>query len=281
MRPRTVGRRVSDGVGGGAHEREPLPTRSSPLPPLPPAFDAALREGLDALGLVLPAPTVAALGAHARLLLAWNAAINLTAIREPAGVARGHLVDSLAALPLLRERGVDRFVDIGTGGGFPGLPLAVALPASRALLVDSIGKKVRFTATAVADLEAAGALAPGAVEARAARAETLAAEPAHRERWPAVLARAVSALPELAELAFPLLRPGGILVAWKREPLGDELAGTRSLLRALGGGRIEVRPGDAGGAVAGLEDHRLVVVEKAGPTPARFPRPPAERRRGP
>ena len=107
-----------------------------------------------------------------RLLLAWNDAINLTAIRDPAEIAIRHVVDSLTALEVLRSRSIDRFIDLGSGGGFPGLTLAAAVPADRALLVDSIAKKVRFLSTVI---EATGL--GRSVAAVADRAEARAADP--------------------------------------------------------------------------------------------------------
>jgi 16S rRNA (guanine527-N7)-methyltransferase len=252
--------------------RGPLPTRVSDLPPLPAAYEAALDAGLDALDLVLEPAAREAIDTQARFLLAWTTAINLTAIREPAEVARLHVVDSLAAVRLLRGLGVHALLDLGSGGGYPGLPLAVAVPVDRALLVDSIAKKVRFLGTVV---EAAGLAAR--VHAEAARAEALANDPADREAWPAVTARAVAGLAELVEVALPLVAPGGVLVAWKRAPLDDELAAAAAALAALGAGPVTVH--EAG--VPGLEAHRLVVVPRGGPIDPRFPRDPAERRRHP
>jgi 16S rRNA (guanine527-N7)-methyltransferase len=207
-----------------------------------------------------------------RFLLAWTTAINLTAIRDPAEVARLHVADSLAAVPLLRGLGVHALLDLGSGGGYPGLPLAAVLPADRALLVDSIAKKVRFLATVI---EATGL--GDRVHAEAARAEALAHDPADREAWPAVTARAVAGLAELVEVALPLVAPGGVLVAWKRAPLDDELATAAPALAALDAGPVTVH--EAG--VPGLEAHRLVVIARGGPIDPRFPRDPAERRRHP
>ena len=214
---------------------------------------------------------------HARLLLAWNQAINLTAIRDPAAVAIRHVIDSLAAVPVLQERRVGRVkvdgvLDLGSGGGYPGIPLAAAVPVARVALVESVGKKAAFLAAAVA----ATGLGSRVVVARA-RAEDLARDPGHRERWPAVTARAVGSLDELVELSFPLLVPGGVLIAWKRGDIEEEIEAARRALAALGGGRIETRPV----AVSGLDDHRLVVVSKRGRTADAFPRDPASRRRRP
>jgi 16S rRNA (guanine527-N7)-methyltransferase len=163
-------------------------------------------------------------------------------------------------------------LDLGSGGGFPGIPLAVVLSAHRVLLVDSVGKKARFLATAIAAL----GLAPG-VAAAAARAEELGADRRQRGTWPAVVVRAVTNLAELAELALPLLTLGGLLLAWKRRPLDDELSRARPAIAILGGGEPALTPV----AVDGLSDHVLVAIEKRRPTPAGFPRDPATRRRRP
>jgi 16S rRNA (guanine527-N7)-methyltransferase len=229
-----------------------------------------LDAGLAELGLRLPPPARRAVEDHVRLLFAWNEALNLTAIRDPAAAARLHVLDSLTAVPTLRAHGVERLLDLGSGGGFPGLPLAVALDAA-ALLVDSVGKKVRF-------LEAvAQAVRPGRVSAQAARAEALAAQRAHRGTWPAVTARAVAPLGDLVELAFPLLRVEGVLVAWKRGALEDEVAAGRRAMAALGGGELQIE----GPHLSALADHRLIVVRKTGPTADTWPRDPAARRRRP
>lgn len=274
--------------------RDPLPTRVEACPPLAAAFGEALAEALTGLGVGLDRSARAAIDGHVRLLLAWNEAMNLTAIRDPEAIAIRHVADSLTALDVLASRHIDRFVDLGSGGGFPGLPIAAALPADRALVIDSVAKKVRFLATAI-DATGLG----GRVAAMAGRAETLAADRAHRERWPAVTARAVAGLGDLIELAFPLLRPGGILVAWKRgdvddaATLGGELDAARRALDAIDPqGLIDIvesvptRPADAArhahGRLADLAGHRLVVVQR-GRTPigGAWPRDPALRQRHP
>jgi 16S rRNA (guanine527-N7)-methyltransferase len=224
------------------------------------------------LGLRLEPAVREAIDRHARLLLAWTAAINLTAIRDPAGIARLHVLDSLAAVSLLADRGITGILDLGSGGGFPGLPLAAVLAPDRVLLVDSVAKKVAFLRTVVA---ATGL--EGRVAAETVRAETLAHDRRDREAWPVVTARAVTSLSGLVEIALPLVAPGGVLVAWKREPLGDELAAAAPALAALQAGDVTVH--ETG--VPGLEAHRLVVVPRRGPIDPRFPRDPAERRRRP
>lgn len=269
-------------------ERAPLPLDPGGLPPLGPTFDRALDDGLAVLGISLSPGARAAIDAQARLLMAWNAAINLTAVRTPEAIARVHVIDSLSALPLLRESASEQhesggtLLDLGSGGGYPGLPLAVALPFRRAALVDSIGKKARFLQAAA---DAAAAAMRQANEkspdmgAAAARAEELARDPTHREAWDLVSARAVGSLTEVVELALPLLRLGGQLVCWKRDDgrgtLEAELDAARLVTGALGGGALRVVRVTA----PDPDTHRLVQVIKERRTPPRFPREPAERRR--
>jgi 16S rRNA (guanine527-N7)-methyltransferase len=225
-------------------------------------------------------------------LLAWSGHVNLTALRSVAQVAREHVADSLAALPLLRElaggRPID-LLDLGSGAGYPGLPLAVALPCRRALLLESIGKKTRFLEAVAAAAEArwseAGtAASPGAdgpaasprIEVRQARAEALAAEAGSAaRRWSVVTARAVASLDRLVELALPLLAPEGLLVAWKRDDgsgaLAREIEASHAALARTGARLVAVQ----GVTIAGLEDHRLVVVGRSRRRPRRGPRPGA------
>ena len=252
--------------------REPLPTRVEDTPSLRPEYDAVLDAGLTQLSLTLTGPARAAIEGHARLLLAWTTAINLTAIRDPAALALAHVVDSLSGLAILRERDADRFIDLGSGGGYPGLPIAAALPAARALLIEPVAKKAAFLsvaakATGLADI----------VEAAPVRAEALAVDDRHRGRWPAVTARAVANLADLVELAFPLLAPDGTLVAWKRGDIGLEIEAAERAIGALGGGSIDVRPV----GIAGLVGHCLVVVTARGRVPAAYPRDAGARKRRP
>jgi len=254
-------------------DREPLPTHVWDLEPLPPEYGRVLDEGLRSIpGASLPAGARTAIDDQVRLLMAWNDAINLSGIRDAAAIAREHVLDSLTALPLLRRAGISDFVDLGSGGGYPGLPLALALPESRALLVESIAKKARFL-----EVVAGAVGASDRVKVAAVRVEKLAADPRHRGRWPAVVARAVADLTELSELAVPLLAPGGLLVAWKRRPMDEELARAERAVRQLGGRLVACETV----TVPGLEDHVLAVVEKVGHSPAEFPRDPTARRRRP
>ena len=212
-----------------------------------------------------------ALSAQVRLMLAWNEAINLTAIIDPAAIAHRHVADSLAAVPVLRDGPSERLVDIGSGAGFPGLPLALVHPW-KVTLVDSVGKKAAFLGAAATamDLE-------DRVLVRNERAETL-----ERGTWDIVTARAVGSIADLVEIGLPLLRPGGRVVVWKRGDLADELAAAGRAARALGGSDPRWHPHpEAVTRAADLAGHGVVVVARVGTPPADYPRDPATRKRRP
>jgi 16S rRNA (guanine527-N7)-methyltransferase len=258
--------------------REPLPTRVQDTPPLPDSYDAALRSGLARLSIELDEAARAAIDGHVRLMLAWTEAINVTAIREPTAVAFGHVVDSLSGRDGIAERGPRRLLDLGSGGGFPGIPLAASLrddqPNLEVTLLEPIGKKARFLATAI---EATGLEATVHVEAR--RAEDLTRGPRSSVAWDVITARAVATTGDLVELAFPLLIPGGMLVAWKRGNVADELAAAGRAIDALGGGSIHVTDVP----VPELDEHRLVLITRSSraTVPSGYPRDPAVRKRRP
>jgi 16S rRNA (guanine527-N7)-methyltransferase len=281
--PSSFPRRVSASASAGPHQ--PLPRSTEGLPPLEPTFWSIVDDGLEQLDVTLSRGARAAIDAQARLLLAWSPFVNLTSLRDAPRMARGHILDSLSAVPLLRRLAHGRVLDLGSGAGYPGLPLAVSLPARECALVDSVGKKQAFLEAAVEAasraLEAHGQEAPG-FSPLGERAEGLAATPGQREAWDLTLARAVGALAEVLELCLPLTRPGGHVVAWKRRSadgaLEREIDAARPVLHAAGGGSLRVEQ-PAGLAAAGLPDHVLVVARKVRPTSVRYPRPPSERRR--
>ena len=258
--------------------REPLPTRVKDTQPLPAAYDVALRSGVSGLGIVLSDGVRNAIDGHVRLLLAWTTAINLTAIREPGAVALGHVVDSLTARHLIADLAPRRLLDIGSGGGFPGIPLAASLrddlPDLGITLLEPIGKKARFLQAAVGAIGMEGKIR---VEAR--RAEDVAGDRPDSPPWDVVTARAVASTADLVELAFPSVAPGGTLIAWKRGDITDELAAARRAIDALGGGSLHV----VDIPLRELGEHRLVVIERSsrGTVPAVYPRDPAARKRRP
>jgi 16S rRNA (guanine527-N7)-methyltransferase len=231
-----------------------------------------LVAGAAALGLPLSDAQRARFARYQALLLDWNTRLNLTAIVEPAAVERLHFLDSLTcALPLLARWGTAaaipplRVIDVGSGAGFPGLPLKLALPQLRLTLLEATGKKAAFLAHVVAELELDG------VTVVAERAEVAAHQAVHREAYDVALARALATLPVLLELTLPFLRVGGLLVAPRKGDLAGELARAALALRELGGAARPPQPI----ALPELADGRaLVLVDKVAPTPAAYPRRP-------
>lgn len=213
----------------------------------------------------LPAGFHDRIEAFVRLLLDANARMNLTRIVEPDAVARLHLLDALSAVPLLDELAPAGALDLGSGGGVPGIVLALARPGVPWTLVDSVRKKADTLRGFVSALELAG------VTVVAERAEHLGRDPAHREQHDLVTARACAALPVLAEYALPLVRIGGSVVAWKGLIGEEELRAGREAASSLGG-ELEIR----GTGIAALGDHRFVVIRKVTATPDRYPRRPGE-----
>jgi 16S rRNA (guanine527-N7)-methyltransferase len=249
---------------------------------LPTSDDAAAdaRRSLEqllsdapALAALLPPHFLDAAQRFVALLLAGNRRLNLTRVTTPDGVALHHLLDSLAALPILDRLAPGEAIDLGSGGGLPALPLAIARPEMRWTLVDSVAKK----AAVLGDF--AGALGLRNVTVIADRAEVLGRDAYHRERYGVATARACASLPVLAELALPLVAAGGSLIAWKG-PLsedGDEVRRGRAAIAQLGGGQLRI----VETGLPALGGHRLVVVPKERATDARFPRRPGEPGRRP
>ena len=233
---------------------------------------AALARDAERIGVQLDATTLALCERYANLLIERNTTMNLTAITEPADIATKHFLDSFTAVAVRTWNGREQIIDVGSGAGFPGLALRIALPASHVTLVESMGKKARFLE------EVTGALALDGVEVRNERAEALAHE--RRERYDVGTARAVGTLGAIVEYLLPFLRIGGDAIAWKGRVEG-ELAGARKACAAIGGEIVKVTPTSELGLGAILPGRSLVVIRKLGRTPSRYPRSPAEAKRRP
>lgn len=217
-----------------------------------------LARGLPQLG-VSP-DIIPRLEEFSRLLLEKNQVMNLTAITEPDQVATLHLLDSLSLLPLADFAGKTA-VDVGTGAGFPGVPLAIAVPESRITLLDSLGKRVDFLR------ETADAMGLRRVRCVHARAEEFARK--HREQFDIATSRAVAQLNVLCELTLPLVKVGGVFLAMKSVESDPELQEARSAIAQLGGAVEDVTDY----TIPGTEvTHRVVRIRKERPTPAGFPR---------
>ncbi len=224
-----------------------------------------LEQGARELGLNLADGQLAQFETYYRELADWNQRVNLTAITDYEGVQVKHFLDSLTAC-LAYPQGLPagcRVIDIGSGAGFPGLPLKLAFPHISLTLADSVGKKTAFLHHLVDVLELAD------VTVLTERAEALGQNPNLRESFDLVLARGLAKMPALLEYALPLCRVGGKVLAWKHGGIQPELAGAERALKILGGRWVEIIPIK----VTGLTDNRiLVVAEKISPTPAEYPR---------
>lgn len=234
-----------------------------------------VEEAARALGLHLTAGERDRFRRFATMLVEKNARMNLTAITDPAGVQRLHFADSLTVVPAVDAYvhliGGDvamlstvRVLDVGSGAGFPGLPLAIMRPRVAVTLLEATGKKVAFLRRVADDLGLDN------VTALNFRAEEAAHHPTLRGHIDIVLARAVARLPVLLEYCLPFVRPGGFVLALKRGDIAAELAEGAKAATLLGGtlGTVSSVP------VPGLESHLLVRIDKTGETPDRYPRYP-------
>ncbi|MBQ1460064.1 MAG: 16S rRNA (guanine(527)-N(7))-methyltransferase RsmG [Oscillospiraceae bacterium] len=226
-----------------------------------------LTEGLAQLGL--PADAAPRLADFAAAVLEKNKVMNLTAITEPRDFAALHLLDSAVLLNMADFRGKN-VVDVGTGAGFPGMPLRMLEPDFDLTLLDSLGKRIHFLQ------EVCDRMGLRRVEAVHARAEEFAAD--HREAYDLAVSRAVAALNVLCELALPLVKVGGQFLAMKSVDSDAEIDAARGAIGQLGGRIREIR--DYTVPCTDVR-HRVVVIDKVRPTPEQFPRPFARIKKNP
>jgi 16S rRNA (guanine527-N7)-methyltransferase len=204
---------------------------------------------------------------HRAELVRWNERVNLTAIIEPADIETRHFLDSVSVLQVLGAYAPTgaglRIIDVGSGAGFPGIPLKLMLPDAHLTLLEATGKKVEFLYHIVSTLNLRD------TEVAHGRAEDVAHLPACRERFDLAVSRAVATLPTLAELCLPFVTVGGLFVAQKKGDLRDELGHARNALGLLGG--TEARLVEV--TLPQLQDQRyLVCSSKIAHTPVKYPR---------
>ncbi|MGE0228438.1 MAG: 16S rRNA (guanine(527)-N(7))-methyltransferase RsmG [Dehalococcoidia bacterium] len=230
-----------------------------------------LRAEASRLGLELNEATIGQFETYLEMLLDWRDRAGLTAITERAAVEQRHFGESLALLVALRRAGIlaesgqTRVADLGTGAGFPGLPMRIVDPTIDLALVESNGRRCRFLETVVDALQLEG------VQVLQARAEDAGRNPALRGSFDLVVVRALAAFPILVEFAVPLLREGGVLAAPKGSRAIDELAEAAPALAALGAVsepplQLSLPPGAAA--------QHVLIARRVGPLDDRFPRRP-------
>lgn len=231
--------------------------------PAPPEFLAAAAE----LGVAFESGEVERLGRFLAILLHANTRMNLTAIKDPTEAWSRHVLDALTLMaPLAELPGGATVIDIGTGGGVPGVPLAVVRPDLRFTLLDATAKKTAFV-RAVLDV-----LGVEHSKVVTARAEQAARDAEHRDAYDAAIARAVGPMATIAELATPFVRPGGVTLLIKGEKAGEELENAKAALHLLlsaHAGTLETPTG------------RIVILEKLRATPKAYPRGNGEPKRKP
>lgn len=215
------------------------------------------------LGIKLTPRQLSALECYERELLEWNKRFNLTAIRQIDNIRTKHFLDSLSCLLVMREKMPVSLIDVGTGAGFPGIPIKIINPNIRLVLVESVGKKAEFCRHLV------NLLGLEQVEVVQARAEEIGQSPKYREQFDWAVARAVARLPTLVEYLLPLVRIGGSVLAQKGESGPAEAHSAENATRILGGQLRTVRQIDLPGLA---EDRYLVVIDKVAATPPRYPR---------
>ncbi len=210
---------------------------------------------------------------YLHFLLDHNKRISLTAINEPKKVISRHFKDSLSCLMVTGDLSSLRLIDVGTGAGFPGVPLKVACPDMNLTLVESVTKKTEFLEELVSILNLKD------VDIINERVEVIGQDPSHRSQYDWAVARAVASLPTLVEYLLPLVRIGGKILAMKGEGIQREYEESQAALNKLGGDegvvgevQYDFYPATEGGTGAHATSHYLVTVKKVRQTPAEYPR---------
>ncbi len=218
-----------------------------------------LKKGLAAFHLECTETVCSQFSLYEQLLLAWNEKMNLTAITEHSEILNKHFIDSLSCHALLPTGA--KVVDVGTGAGFPGIPLKIVRPDLTVTLMDSLQKRLTFLDTVCESLSLSG------IETVHMRAEDAGQSLVHRECYDVSLARAVAPLPVLCEYCMPLVKPGGVFLALKGRDGGMEAEKAEKAIKILGGELMEIRD------VSWRDmEHVVVCIRKVRPTPSKYPR---------
>lgn len=219
--------------------------------------------GLSALSASVSDKQINQFSKYSEMLVEWNEKMNLTAITDPDGITVKHFLDSILPLYMFELKEGASVADIGTGAGFPGLPIKIIRPDIKMTLVDSLNKRISFLRETVSVAEIDG------VECIHARAEELGKNEEYREGFDAVVSRAVANMTVLCEYCLPFVKVGGVFLALKSEDSAEEIEAAKPMIKRLGG-ELE----DIISAPLPMSDitRTLAVVRKVEETPAKYPR---------
>ena len=226
-------------------------------------MDSLIHDAKTLFNVHLTARQVMALINFEKELMEWNQKFNLTAIRDVESIRTKHFLDSYSCVLAWKANPPHRLVDVGTGAGFPGIPLKIIYPMMHVTLVESVGKKAMFCQHIVKTLGLEN------IEVIQARAEDLGQRPEHRESYDWAVARAVANLNILSEYLLPLVKLGGTMLAQKGETGPAEAQTAEKAMRILGGKLQQLIPVNLPGVA---DDRYLVLVEKVAATPPKYPR---------
>lgn len=231
-----------------------------------------LVRGSKTLGLDLSHKDVQKFKKYKELLKEWNKKINITAITEDDEIDIKHFLDSLTPWPTNLFNGKKKVIDIGTGGGFPGVPLKIVNEDLDITLLDSLNKRINFLKEVILALDLEG------VQAVHGRAEELSRKKPHRESFDITISRAVASLDTLSEYCIPFVKVGGYFISMKGSDIEEELQNSLNAINTLGGKLIEKK------IVQVPESdiqHSLIIIEKVRHTPSKYPRGGGHPRKNP
>ena len=228
-------------------------------------MEKLVQDARELFNIHLTGRQLMALTTYEKELLDWNQKFNLTAIRDTESIRTKHFLDSFSCVLAWKASAPNHLIDVGTGAGFPGIPLKILYPNLKLTLVESVGKKAMFCQHIVS------VLGLEQVEVVQARAEDLGQNPQHREKYDWAVARAVANLNVLSEYLIPLVKVGGTMLAQKGESGPAEAQSAEKAMELLGGKLKQLIPVHLPGVA---DDRYLVVVDKVAATPPKYPRKP-------
>jgi 16S rRNA (guanine527-N7)-methyltransferase len=224
-------------------------------------YHLMLKDGASHFGAELNQTQLEQFSAYAGLLVEWNEKINLTSITDEEGITVKHFIDSLSVAGYIR--GGESLIDVGTGAGFPGIPLKIARENLKVTLLDSLDKRVKYLNEVVAQLKLKN------IQAVHGRAEDFGVNPVYREKFDIAIARAVSELAVLCEYCLPFVKVGGSFIAMKGPDIEQELQDAQKAISVLGGEFIKT---DRFTLPNSSMDRTLVIIKKCRHTPPGYPR---------